>query len=156
MTLPEDQQQILANILSAEVATAKQLKQLLEREYKSLSSGKPDQILAVARDKETVLHQMQQHDIERERFLGSRQEQSSTILDNLPPGSTAGKLWLELQELAVALHQQNAINGGMVNVGQRHTRQALDILSGKQHDGDTYGPGGEERRDASTDPLAKV
>ncbi|MES9964960.1 MAG: flagellar protein FlgN [Candidatus Sedimenticola sp. 20ELBAFRAG] len=161
MSLSTDQQQPLANLLSAELATANQLKSLLEQEYETLRSGNPDQIMAVAQEKESVLQRMRQHDRDRQRFIGrisiaTGKESVSAVLESLPEGSPAQKLWHELQEVASALHQQNTINGGMVALGQRHTRQALDILSGKKHDGDTYGPGGEQRGGASTDPLAKV
>ncbi|MES9958616.1 MAG: flagellar protein FlgN [Sedimenticola sp.] len=161
MSLTADQQQTLTNLLNAEVTTARQLKQLLEKEYEALTAGNPEQILAVTQEKDAALQQMLQHDRERNRFLGTLPVAAAAgelgkILDTLSPESAASSAWHELQGLAEALHQQNTINGGMVAIGQRHTRQALDILSGRTHDGDTYGPEGEQRQGASTDPLGKA
>jgi len=161
MPLSADQLQTLNRLLAAEVESAREMTQLLKREYDHLTTAEPDKITAIAKEKQMQLELMTRHSAQRERFLRSLalpisgselKEQLINLATDLPIIEQIETL----EQLLTEVKRQNRINGGVVSLGQRHTRQALHILSGQSQEGDTYGPGGEKRSGASTDPLAKA
>ncbi|MCG8427492.1 MAG: flagellar protein FlgN [Chromatiales bacterium] len=161
MDVSADQIAQFTAILTSELESARQLNKILDREHQALTSGDPEQILVAADDKQHQMQETLKRLTERNRFL-------QTL--NLPPGNKGAEqfvgfipndapahdLWGEIEELAKTLRDKNEVNGGIVSLAQRHTRQALDILSGKIYSGDTYGRGGERQSGPSAPPIAKA
>ncbi len=65
-------------------------------------------------------------------------------------------IWAEVERLARTLKQKNAINGGIRTLGQRHARQALDLLKGKEPSAGTYGRRGEVQSQPPAQRLTKA
>jgi flagellar biosynthesis/type III secretory pathway chaperone len=159
MATSSQQQEQLIHLLNAEMETARQLEPVLESEHDALSRGDAEAILSLSEEKRTVMERMQKQLAMRNRFLQSI---------GLPPGregteqmAVSGNdrlaaAWQNLHQLIERLNQQNTINGGIVVLSHRFTRQAIDLLSGKQPNSDTYGPSGEQRSGTASISLAKV
>ena len=159
MASSSQQQDQLTHLLNAELATARQLEPVLEKEHDALSRGDAEAILALSEEKRLIMEGMQKQLAMRNRFLQSL---------GLPPGREGTEMladkgnaqlttaWKNLHGLVERLNQQNTINGGIVILSHRFTRQAIDLLSGKRPDSDTYGPSGEQRSGATSISLAKV
>jgi flagella synthesis protein FlgN len=58
------------------------------------------------------------------------------------PRSIAQASWKELQTLLTRCRQQNLVNGGMVEISQRHVKRTLSLLHGQSPEPQTYGPSG--------------
>ncbi|PLY16610.1 MAG: hypothetical protein C0631_03160 [Sedimenticola sp.] len=161
MHVDPDQLNQFTSILTVELESAQKLDKILDKEHRALTSGDPEQILAAADDKQRQMQETLKFLTERNRFLQSLQLSpgktgSEQFLDRLPADVPARALWQEIEALAHVLRDKNEINGGIVSLAQRHTRQALDILSGKMYSSDTYGKGGERQSGPSSPPIAKA
>lgn len=158
MSLSAEQKQQLLRLLSAEYACASSLLELLQKEHQILKSGDPDTLTSISREKQQGVIQMHRHAQQRERLARQLQTGNAGIgeLIKADPESEAAGLWQQLGEIGIQLQQQNEINGGMVALNQRHTRQALEILCGRSSSREIYGSRGEYRQMESGKPLAKA
>lgn len=161
MPLTPRQPQQLASLLSAEIACAQDLLQILEQEYQALTQAQTDQIESISAAKQQQMQQLQQRLLERDRFLlrlslAPGKRGMDLYLKQTPPQHHSQSLWEELQALARRLREQNEINGGIVSLGQRYVQQALNLLTGRSSSGDTYGPAGGHRSAHQAQTLAKA
>lgn len=158
MPLSADQLQQLSRLLSAEYAAARSLLEILQKEHQVLKSSDADALMAISEEKQQGVIQMHQCARQREQLVNRLPEGNSGItrLFGTEPGSEAARLWRQLGEIGSKLQQQNQINGGIVALSQRHTRQALDILSGRSGNREIYSSRGEYRQMESGKPLAKA
>lgn len=162
MQITSEQQNHLAGLLTAELQCANALEAVLKREHDILLSSVPEEITRISAEKQLLMRQLQQQLVQRDQFLlqfslPPGNPGTDKLLKDQPAESRAAMLWKALRELAVALRDQNEINGGIVSLGQRHTKQALQILSGRKNDNDyTYGPEGTPRDEGLSNILAKV
>lgn len=162
MQITTEQQNHLAGLLTAELQCAKALEAVLKREHDILLSSVPEEITSISSEKQLLMKQLQQQLVQRDRFLlqfslPPGNPGTDLLLKDQPAETRAATLWKALRELAVALRDQNEINGGIVSLGQRHTKQALQILSGRKSNNDhTYGPEGTQRDGGLSNILAKV
>lgn len=157
MQLSAEQQQQLSRTLSAEYACAQSLLELLQKEQRILKTEDAEALNSISKDKQQLVIRMHRHSREREQMVNRLQPDGNTndLLKNRPEHELK-QLWKQLGEIAIELQQQNEINGGMVALNQRHTRQALDILCGRSGDREIYGARGEYRQMESGKPLAKA
>ncbi len=161
MRTSTEQQQKLAGLIKTELGMASNLQEILQREFDILSGGSPEQIEAISREKLAQMQQLTQQLAIRDQLLTVLRlppgnEGTNKLIRQLPQEHELHTLWEQLQQLSTELQRQNTINGGIVAIGQRHTRQALDMLQGKNSVPETYGPGGESRTDAIPQSLAKA
>jgi len=161
MAPTQTQPQQLAVLLSGEIACARDLLQILGREYQALTHAEADQIESLSAEKRRQMQQLQQRLLERDRFLlrqglAPAKQGMEQLLKQASPLHDIHSLWEELQALAGRLREQNEINGGIVSLGQRHVQQALDLLTGRSSNGDTYGPAGGHRSAPVAQTLAKA
>ncbi len=160
MTLSADQQNQLAQAISAELKCARMLQEILQREQAALKSTDPDQVLEISREKQQAVKQMQACSGQRENLLASFGiAAGSTELNQLFQSGSATActdLWRQLGEAAEQLRQQNEINGGILALNQRHNKQALDLLCGRSESRNTYGATGEQNPDQPGHSLAKA
>jgi len=161
MALTQTQPQQLALLLSGEIACARDLLQILGREYQALTHAEADQIKSISVEKQRQMQQLQERLLERDHFLlrqglAPGKQGTELLLKQTPPLHDSQSLWEELQALAGRLREQNETNGGIVSLGQRHVQQALDLLTGRSSNGDTYGPAGGHRSAPVAQTLAKA
>ncbi len=153
--------QHLSQILQQELTHAKRLIDILGEEYEALRKPDAERITVISKEKLTCLQALEQHTRARGRFLAEQGLTSSKaateeLVQSCPKDSPVHGQWQALQALAEQAQKQNEINGGIVALAQRHTRMALDILSGKNVASETYGPGGASRSDTASHSLAKA
>ena len=154
--------QHLSRLLGREIDCARELLQTLALEYQALTQADTDRIESVAADKRLQLQQLQQCLLEQDRLLqrlgstGAGPQGIERLLVQASPRDGLHAQWEELRAVTRQLREQNEINGGIVSLGQRHVRQALELLTGRSSDGDTYGPGGGRRSTPAPKTLAKA
>ena len=134
-------------LLSAELGSAEQLMRVLEREHQLLIQGDADEIRAVSREKQTLVREMTQQLLVRDRFLErlglpTGNEGAGRFIECADTAAGLQQIWQQIGRLAPQLHDQNEINGGIVAAAQRHVREALNILIDQNEQCPTYGPGG--------------
>ena len=161
MSLNQNQEQIFCQFLQRELATGQELLKVVKQEQESLIEGDPEQIEAASNRKRQQVLELQQQVSERDRFLKqlalpTGRRGTSILVQQLAPESLAQKYWGELQQLAARLQKQNEINGGIMALGQRHVRQALELLTGQTGASLTYGPEGNHRPGRNTQSLLKA
>ncbi|MCP3671668.1 MAG: flagellar protein FlgN [Gammaproteobacteria bacterium] len=137
----------LSSFIEEELELARSMYTLLKSEYEALTDGNPKAITAISKKKLEQLRWMEQHLQQVNAFLlelgltadthGAEQAIARTGPDNKLQAK-----WDELRSVEVKLQRQNEINGGIITIGQRRVKQALDILSGKEGLTGTYGQDG--------------
>lgn len=148
MRFTPTQKQTLAGLIEQELEMANSMHGLLELEYEALTDGNPDGIKSISTKKIERMRLMEQQLDRRNRFLT---ELGLTADNNGADEAIAGielnsglrAKWDELRSVAIKLQKQNEINGGIISIGQRRVKQALDILSGKENLTGTYSQEGE-------------
>lgn len=160
MTLSADQQNRLSQLISAELACARTLADILRREQAALKSADPDRVLEISREKQQAVEQMQRCSRQREQQLASYGiTGDAAAIDRVLQAcsdSVCADLWRQLGEKAGDLREKNEINGGILALSQRHNKQALDLLSGRTRSRNTYGAGGQHQADQTGHSLAKA
>ncbi len=160
MKLSAEQQHRLSRLISAELDGAQMMTEILQHEHHALKSRDPERVLAISREKQQVVEQMQDATRQREHLLVSLGVPAGTAGTNalLEAGTetTCARLWSELQRIAVRLSEQNEINGGILALNQRHNKQALDLLCGRTGSRNTYGAKGQHNQDQPGHSLAKA
>ncbi len=161
MRISTEQKQKLIDLIQTELVLATKLQEILQREFDILSGDSPEQIEAISREKLAQMQQLTQQLAKRDQLLTilrlpPGKAGTDIMMRQLPPGHELLANWEQLQELSAKLQRQNTINGGIVAIGQRRAKQALDLLRGKHGMTETYGPGGESRTDAIPSSLAKA
>ncbi len=139
---------ILSGIIEQELAAAEFMLKLLSQEYEALTDGDPDKIKSISAEKSQQVRLMDQLLSKRNgllRELGIATDSSGTDRAISAMGSNSELLakWDKLRSVTIKLQKQNDINGGIITIGQRRVKQALDILSGKENLTGTYSQGGE-------------
>ena len=161
MDLTSEHHQIFCRSLQEELKTGRELLQVIEQEHEFLIQGDPEEIEAASNQKRQRVQQLQRQVSERDQFLAQHsfpagKEGMESLLQQTPPDSPARRYWQELQLLATMLQKQNEINGGILALGQRHIRQALEILTGQMGASLTYGPEGNHRPGCNSQSLVKA
>lgn len=118
------------------------LERLLEQEQRVLANRDAEALEQLAQEKLSLLKQLQ-HSIDgRDRLqnaagLEPGLDGGDRLVDALRQPALAGQ-WSELREGARRVAELNDINGRLVAQGQRTTRAALGILTGRPDRQDTY------------------
>ncbi len=138
----------LSSLIEEELELARSMLVLLEGEYEALTDGNPEAITTISKKKLEQLRVMEQHLQQVNYFLlelgltADTQGAEQAIAQTGPDNKLQTK-WDELRSMEIKLQRQNEINGGIITIGQRRVKQALDILSGKEGLTGTYGQDGE-------------
>ena len=136
------------------------LERLLEQEQQVLASRDAEALEQLAQEKLSLLKQLQ-HSIDgRDRLqqtagLQPGLDDGGRLVDALKQPALANQ-WSELLERARRVAELNDINGRLVSQGQRTTRAALGILTGRPEQQDTYSTLRRGRRAAAGYSLGKV
>ncbi|MCB1725323.1 MAG: flagellar protein FlgN [Chromatiaceae bacterium] len=118
------------------------LEPVLQRERSALSGRDPDSLNAVVRDKLAELKALEPSIKARDRLLATLGLQSGIeggdlLVERIGDASLAAD-WSQLTELASRVADLNDQNAQLANQGQRATRAALGILTGRPTSDDTY------------------
>jgi len=148
--LSQTQKQTLANLIEEELGLANSMHVLLEREYEALTDGNPEEITTISKKKLQQLQGMEQHLQQVNHFLLELGVTADTVgaeqvISRTGPDMQIQSKWDALRSMEIKLQRQNEINGGIITIGQRRVKQALDILSGKESLTGTYSQEGETK-----------
>lgn len=161
MQLTPEQREALASLIANELEMAKTMLELLKSEHTALKSENPDSIKATSQQKLKHMQLMEQSIGQRNRFLQQLQLSADEqgVAEAVAAASQHSQLnanWNNLKEIAKELQKQNEINGGIIAIGQRRVKQALDILSGKENLTGTYSQQGETEYSKSNNLHTKA
>lgn len=139
---------------------AKTMLGLLKSEHEVLTAGDPEPIKTASQQKLEHMRLMEQNIIDRNLFLQrlslTTDEQGIEQAVSAAQDQQLHTNWNELKETAKQLQKQNEINGGIISIGQRRVKQALDILSGKENLTGTYSQQGETQFSKSNNLHTKA
>ena len=157
----QEQRHTLAELFAAELLSTQELLRTLELEHDVLVRGNADELEAISVQKSEQMQQMQQQLASRDRFLErcglpTGKPGTDRFISDMSPDAALAALWSELLAIVERLQQRNEVNGGMVALGQRHARQALDILTGQAAADLTYGPEGDQQQTTKSQSLARA
>lgn len=135
LMLSEQQQQHFSQLLQREIELARALTIALDIEYKALSSPDTTGLVSIVAEKQDIIHALE--------AAGKQRETQLTALGVLEGSNTAHEIqrvfnstrqlsddWDELLQLAAQCQEKNRINGSIVELGVRHSINALEILRG--------------------------
>ncbi len=148
MQFSSAQKLTLSTLIEEELELARSMYVLLEDEYEALTDGNPEAITAISKKKLEQLRMMEQH-LQQVNFfllelgLTADTQGAEQAIARTGPDNKLQTKWDELRSMEIKLQRQNEINGGIITIGQRRVKQALDILSGKEGLTGTYGQDGE-------------
>ncbi len=150
-------------LLSEEISLGSSLLDVLGHEREALTHEDPTEIERIAEQKQIIMEKLREQLVLRDRFLVGRGYSTGKIgtdklLNNSDrkSASVANEQWEQLQQLAEELQISNDINGTMVTMATRQVRQALEILTGRTDQQQTYGPGGQQVIGNTAQALAKA
>ncbi|MCU7844429.1 MAG: flagellar protein FlgN [Candidatus Thiodiazotropha sp. (ex Monitilora ramsayi)] len=154
---PESQSAFI-DILKLEIEQAQRLLDLLQQEYQLLRSPPSEALTKLQSDKKAQLEDVEKSTILHRQFLlqrGLSADRAGT--DAFVEGDEEQQgYWNEYLALLEKCQKQNEINGGAVELNQRHVNQALGILLGMGDSQKTYGPSGESRPTNPSKSLGKA
>lgn len=160
MQLTSEQRGTLSSLIAKELEMAGDMLALLESEHKVLTAGDPEPIKSASQQKLEHMRLMERNIIDRNLFLQklglTTDEQGIEKAVSAAHDSQLNTNWNELKEAAKQLQKQNDVNGGIISIGQRRVKQALDILSGKENLTGTYSQQGETQFSKSNNLHTKA
>ena len=151
----------LEHALSQAVAGLQQLGETLSEEHAALADRDPKVLEAAVARKSGLLAVVQPQLSALTGLLNSlglKAPDTATLagLAARPETADIARLWRQLRQLSTEVDDQNRRNGQLAAQKERATREALSILTGRDSEGQTYGPGGASRSGLATCSLAKA
>jgi flagellar biosynthesis/type III secretory pathway chaperone len=154
----------LAQVIDRQMAVTRSLLDILQTEKAALIGTDPDVLQQIAARKETTLRELAAYEQQRQSLLGTANVATSGTdlralqrdMAAINPGGPLSQRWQELCELLGLCRDANATNGAIVNLRQRHIRQALNVIRGGRADDLTYGPAGSPTGVPASRGLARV
>ncbi|PVV13345.1 MAG: hypothetical protein B6D72_05820 [gamma proteobacterium symbiont of Ctena orbiculata] len=149
------------SILTNEIAQAQQLHDLLGKENSLLQKGSPQALQDLLEEKKTLLQRVESAVATHNRFLEQQglsidRQGTESFIQGCANGEVLHQAWEHFTALLESCHRQNEVNGGAVQLNQRHVTQTLEILKGISHGDKTYGRGGEAKPNATSKSLGKA
>ncbi|MCU7893432.1 MAG: flagellar protein FlgN [Candidatus Thiodiazotropha sp. (ex Ustalcina ferruginea)] len=154
-------QQTFFQILKTETVQTQSLLDLLRMEYEMLQSSSSQALQDLLEKKKQQLISVETVVTTHNQFLEQQglsidKQGTDTFLHQCNDNEQLLDMWHRLTSLLEACRSQNEINGGAVQLNQRHVSQALDILRGISERDKTYGPSGESRPNSTSKSLGKA
>ncbi|MBT3013974.1 MAG: flagellar protein FlgN [Candidatus Thiodiazotropha sp. (ex Lucina aurantia)] len=161
MSNPSEACSDFVEILHNEIEQSQRLLDLLRSEYTLLQKGSPQALQALITEKREQLKQVEAAVATHNRFLeqqgyGTDRQGTETYIQQCSNLESTSETWHRFITLLEACHKQNEINGGAVQLNQRHVSQTLDILKGISQRDKTYGPSGESKPNTTSKSLGKA
>lgn len=123
------------NAFLKEIESAELLLHSLEQEYIALTQKHTEALEEIVRDKQEKIQHLESYSTYREKLLSQFQgvtvnsNESNKFYDFIADEQLTS-LWNKLVELAENCRDKNRINGSIVDVFSKQSRQALEILHG--------------------------
>ncbi len=161
MQLTSEQRGTLSSLIATDLEMARTMLELLKNEHEVLSVGDPEKIKSTSNKKLEHMRLMERNISDRNRFmqelgLSSDEQGIEKAVASATQDVQLHSNWGELKATAKQLQKQNEINGGIIAIGQRRVKQALDILSGKENLTGTYSQQGETQFSKSNNLHTKA
>jgi len=127
----------------------------------TVDANSPEELESVVQEKLALLTELEhgikaRNQLQQSLGLTAGLEGGTLFLRQHKAPESVMQTWQKLLDLSAKVEQLNNQNGQLALQGERTTREALGILTGRKEDNDTYGKGrrGKSRLDSYT--LAKV
>ncbi|MDX1334947.1 MAG: flagellar protein FlgN [Gammaproteobacteria bacterium] len=153
----------LHTLLQQQVDSARELTSLLEREREALEGKDPEQITEVVTEKQALLSQLSQIEMNRERLLHSlgidnTPEALDLFIQENDENAKLATVRDELRSVLDNCFQLNRVNGGIAELSYHYLAHSLAILRGGEGENETtYGPQGKTKAPADNQrSLAKA
>ncbi len=139
MAMASDQIARLTDALDIERQQALELLTTLQQEYRSLRDNDASGLADTLKAKQQQLTKLDKISQARQRVgrdagLGPDQPPSDDV--------RATELWQDLRTITLKCHNQNRLNGALLEQRRAHIQRALVILSGQTVEDATYGASG--------------
>ncbi len=161
--LPGDCQRELADILSREELCLSRLLQSLEQERTALEKRQLGALEEAVKEKELALeeaaglHRRRANLLEQYGFSNDESGVARCIEQCAPSLSRELRpLWRRLHHLIRTCHDQNLVNGQILELSRQSLRQTLEILTQGAREVELYTPQGVSTRQPGSTPLAKA
>ncbi|MES9826985.1 MAG: flagellar protein FlgN [Candidatus Thiodiazotropha sp.] len=161
MNNPSEACSAFIEILHNEIEQSQRLLDLLRTEYTLLQKGPPQALQESITEKREQLKRVDAAVATHNRFLEQQgyaadRQGTETYIQQCSNLESTSETWHRFITLLEACHKQNEINGGAVQLNQRHVAQTLDILKGISQRDKTYGPSGESKPNSTSKSLGKA
>lgn len=138
-----DLQQFAAGVQRT-LAVLQRLESVLGDEQAALTGTEPDALERAVQAKLAVLTELEpvvaQRDAVQQRLgAGPGIAGGEQLLASAPPDSSVRKQWDELKALAARVEKLNVQNGQLALQGEKITRHAVSILTGRPAEPEVYG-----------------
>lgn len=148
-------------ILDNEIEQSQRLLELLRVEHDLLQKGSPQQLQDQLEQKKQQLTQVEAAVLTHNRFIEQQglvadKQGTETFIQQCSENQRVTATWQRFTSLLEACHKQNELNGGAVQLNQRHVTQSLDILRGISQSDKTYGASGESKPNSTSKSLGKA
>lgn len=143
-------QQDLSAILHSEIDCSNVLMQFLTQEATALAEHNVAALQLVIQDKQNIILQLERLGQQREAIL------AASDADLLGESPELSNLWQKLLTVAGQCQQKNRINGSVIELGYRQSKQALDILKGGATQSELYNNSGQTTQSSRTSTIAKA
>ena len=146
--------------IEASLAGLWQLREVLIAEQAALLGNQAESLEQVVRQKTELLHQLEHSVQAREQLLdqaglpGGLVGAEQFARQHFAPDELI-QSWKQLTELSREVNELNVHNGKLAIAGERTTRKALGILTGRQQTVDTYSRKGLSHTGSSAYSLGK-
>lgn len=134
MTLPDNKLQEIEQVFLREIDGARLLLKALEIEHDALAKHHTESLEVAVREKQERIHQLELISKKREALLAPLISTSGDANENklyqFDGNRQLISLWHQLVDIAEKCRETNRINGSIVELASRQTREALDILQG--------------------------
>ncbi len=157
---PADQ---LIDMIQLLESISSQLNDVLKQEQGILKSNDSPELLAISKEKKTLVSNLESHTKATHVFLRNMKINKglyglSDFLSQIKPSETKTRLndlWLNIQSLSDANKKLNDINGSIIELNRRHTQRSLDVLSGQTGSNtSTYGADGQSRKGRTSSNIS--
>jgi flagella synthesis protein FlgN len=141
----------LHSLLQRQVESARELTALLAREREALEGKDPEQITTVVTEKQELLSQLSQLEMNREQLLQSlgvdnTPEDFDHFIEENDTNNQLATLADELRSVLDNCFQMNRVNGGIAELSYHYLAHSLAILRGGEGENETtYGPQGKTK-----------
>jgi flagellar biosynthesis/type III secretory pathway chaperone len=153
----------IAGLMGRESTLLGALAQLLARESAALKARDAAAVEAIAAEKHTLIRGLEALAGERGALLRAGGHAADArgyeaLLAGVPGGEGRAlqQQWATIKQTLTECHQQNQVNGLLLDASLRSTHQALSLLLGQGREPDTYNAQGAVRASLGTRTVAKA
>ena len=137
MSLSTDQVVHLTDELEHERQEALELLNILQQEYQLLRDNDLSGLADAVKAKQQQLTKLDRTSKARQMAWGN-----TDLAPDPSHGAKVTALWQDLRTLTLKCHDQNRLNGALLEQRRQHSQRVLAILSGQTIEDSTYGASG--------------